>query len=163
MSDKPLQQLVNRLQEKEDRGVLYIRNCCSINELSLRKIHNFGPLPNDRVFENVVKYYRACKQNFIATTKQPDNCIMLRGRTIVIAKNFISSNGSKFIAGNKFLDKRDIFQYPMTSSIIHEFLARILSIEIECWSFDELYCKCVQLTASFPTSEIDFIVFPLLR
>ena len=97
------------------------------------------------------------------STKQPDNCLMLQDKTIVVARNFVVSNDVKMVVGNRYLQKADIYKYPLPSSILNEYHVRCLSPELEIFKLDDVYCKCVALPATFPIRDSDYYVSPLIH
>lgn len=151
-SDKPLQQVINRITE--------------IDNVELRKpsfnnnqprTHSSGPLPDECYDPQYIEHFF---QNFTLKIISPDNCCGLVDGSIIIVENFATSIDKKIrVVGRKFRNVCDFYKKPCPSSELGVFEVSELDSHLEIWHLNKVKLKYVKL----PISNKDFIVFPLLH
>jgi hypothetical protein len=160
-NDKPLQQLVKRLDE-EKRNSLPSEKRLENGSINFTNIHVNGPINLNA--EIVVRQFKRAEKIGVwqVTCEEPDNCIFLNDLSVVIIRNFVETDrNQRLVIGQKFLVQENHFDYPVPSSDIYEFKVSTLS-EIQAWNISDVMCKAVKLPSSFPHG-LEFVVFPLLR
>lgn len=160
-SDKPLEQLVKRLDENR-RNFQLPKEPINVRGIKFNKIHCNGPL-----LANIQGAQYKSAENvglWKVTCEPPDNCVMLTDLSIVIVHNLIKTPTNRCILiGKKFLVQNDFFDYPIASSAIHEYLVSNLSPNLEAWDSTLVKCKAVKLLSSPTIQNNSFVVFPLMR
>ena len=133
----PLQQIIRRLHEK---------NKLKPNEKSFqtmcKKMHDHGPLPGNTTTEQ--QFDQLHMQNFLLSTKTPDNAILVDSDTYVI-KNIIVLDNVPHCVCIKFRKQKSFFNYPFESSEIKIFLVSDLTEHLCLINIDDIDNKVVLL------------------
>lgn len=142
--DKQLQQLSNRLAEKNSLGTAKVPPAepmefpylCSVN----------GPLKLDGF--NITKYQR-------------DNCCLLQDGSVVVVNGFSRRNLDVHIIGRKFLTLGPLYpnNNPTESTLMDIYLAKNLSNQRE-WPAAAIACKALRLPFR---NNIEFAIFPIIH
>ena len=153
-SEKPLQQVVKRLIEIDN--VRFSSKAAKIPELVFRREHNDGPLfpgYSGKQYKNVT-----FKKNFLSSCS-PDSCVYLKDFSIVKIENILEIDQQAFIVGRKFVNKQDLYTYPLKSSHLHIFLVNGLS-RLNIWPLELFLYKANLLPISRSVDK--FASFPLI-
>jgi hypothetical protein len=135
---KPLQQVGNRLSEKDNRPML-LDNVISYN--CIKQEHLDGPVPPQYVgkqFRNLT--WGEC--NFICNSRADSYC-MIQNKTVIFIENILNIAGNIMLYGKAFKKYEDFYKKPCPSSNFNIFLVDELS---QCFCIipvKEIYCKCV--------------------
>lgn len=159
-NDKPLQQLVKRLNEEQNSKIHTSTKSNLVNgSFKFSKICLNGSLPNGchgqqfKVLDRVGSYRLTCNK--------PDNCCFLTNKSVVVLENFVKTGcGQSLAIGRQFIIQTNFYETPLPSSSIDEFLVSQLS-HIRSWNVSEILRKAVLL----PTTQTqdEFVAFPLQR
>lgn len=158
-NDKVLEQIVCRISEQ---------NFCTNDNQKLKivnsKLHNphfNGPLVNNL---NSRLDFQTCKQfnmvtfeNYTLKTDEPDNCCCLTDGTIIIIKNFVSSDKDIFVIGHKYKSLIDFYSEPCRSSKLGIYLVDNLG-NLQMWNLKQIAYKYLKLNY-----KNEYVVFPLLH
>lgn len=141
--NRPLQQVVKRLLEKEkaERGTLF-PSCEPFNVVFQNRRIGRGPLPQNLI---PARQYASAKlgDSIYLSTSHPENCIYLNDLSVVVIENFVELlDGCKKIVGRKFNTKIELYTYPVVSSYIEIFKVKD-PLSLDCWHMNEIYCKAV--------------------
>lgn len=150
--EKPLQQLVNRVQEQNmlnrTKGFITFPIC--------NKNHFNGPILN---YPNSCLQYMEIKFKYFSLgLSEANNCCSLDNGTIICVKNIIQSNNNQsFLIGEEFLIKENVYTQPCESSELGVYLVSHKS-SLKSWNANEILCKCFKI----PYGD-KFVVFPLVH
>jgi len=113
----PLQQVVNRLLEKQNGLREVMPNTrMSRNEPSLERVHNFGPVPPGY---NLSEQFKVCRTDlFLLSISEPDNYINI-GSDIGVVRNILKCGCDIFIVHENFKELSSFNAYPADSSIFN--------------------------------------------
>lgn len=133
--DKPLQQVINRYNEKYFIH-LNISNKDKLKKLLeekpiLKNQHNNGPLPENL---NGLEYYTLlCKTIKIKVQEEKNSYILTKNKDIVRCLNFcLRDDGTIIIIGQQFKFKSALYESPINSTILDIFVVQKLSKKIKC-------------------------------
>ncbi|XP_039306751.1 uncharacterized protein LOC120358099 [Solenopsis invicta] len=117
-SDKPLQQISNRVSELR-RNCVTVEIIDRINTYKLRRECYNGLLINDcrpPMYYCVQKYTKIQFQHFTITTKAPNNCCIMKDDSIVMVENICHRNNSIVIIGKLAKNGKSFFNSPAPST-----------------------------------------------
>lgn len=142
--DKPLQQVINRYNEK------YFINLNNgykgkIKQLLeekpvLKNQHTNGPLPEHL---NGIEYYTLLYKTIkIKIQDEKNSYILTKNKDIVKCLNFcLRDDGNIIIIGQKFKIKSAFYETPINSTILDIFVVQKLSDKIKCWTEHDIKKK----------------------
>lgn len=135
--DKPLQQVINRYNEKSSINL----NSCNSDKSKLEPVknpvlknqHTNGPLPE---YLNGLEYYTLLYKTITIKIKGDKNCYVLtKNKDIVKCVNFcLKDDGNLIIIGQQFKIKSSFYENPINSTILDIFVVQKLSKRINCWT-----------------------------
>ena len=138
----PLQQVINRIAEKEaNEQNLLNNNYCKFYPI-LKKPHFDGPLLNDQHYSQFRELYL---ETFCLKLTQSDSGAMIKNDVCAV-KNILSSDNNQIhVVYKVFKDKRDLFDYPTKSSElgIYKIPAGSIDNNLKSCSLDAIKCKYV--------------------
>ena len=140
--NQPLQQIVNRIKEKE---AVTLR-CNNINIFKYpytRKVHHDGPLCH---CSKGIQYKEIYFPNYCLKCTTGDNIFMRNDHSVCKLLNIINNGQTCILIHKIFTYKHDFFTYPIPSSMLHIFNIAELSDEIYSSPIEEIYCKCMVLS-----------------
>lgn len=140
----PLQQVVNRLIEKNSTSLISNNNVP--NYPYLKRQHSKGPL-----VDNIsgVQYRELYTKEFCLKLSKANNGIILNCKTVCRVENILSNdNGDIILIYKKYINKKDFFKYPILSSILDIYRVKNLSKNNYSESFQNVFCKCLILPFS---------------
>ena len=162
-NDKPLQQLVKRLDEKNRNSVPSNQETLEKDSVHFTLMHMNGPLPpiHARCIANQFKKAERVGKWKI-TIDEPDNCVFLKDLSVVVVINFVKTfDNRNVIIGQKFSVQQDVYEQPIRSSALNEYKVSHLS-NMQAWDINDVLYKAVKIPETFPHGN-SFIVFPLIR
>ena len=114
-SDKPLQQIVKRLNELMLNGLLFPEEDEDDAFITTAEEHCNGPMISDGR-----QFSKATFGHWQLTTKAPNNCVIMKDETIVVIKNFVRTNTELFMVGRSFDadDITDFFNVPFLQHLL---------------------------------------------
>jgi hypothetical protein len=126
-SNKPLEQLVKRVQEKNN--VLMIHRTPVPVDLSFINPHNDGPLLAATKNPQYCKI--KIKNLYTLTISRPDNCCTLHDGTVVVIENFAHSveDNRPVIIGRQFNTLENLFTQPRDSSDFEIYRAKDAGVQ----------------------------------
>ncbi|KAB0790543.1 hypothetical protein PPYR_05331 [Photinus pyralis] len=151
--DRPLQQIVNRIVE---------RNKCVLGSGNIRAEypvlkyeHSNGPLIAS-VF-GMKQFKKIYIKNFLLALDDSNNCCFMNDNSVVIIKNIVSLNNVVTVIGQKYLVLENLYNLPCESSKLNIF---VVSKEgpIKSWELPQVLHKFFKLTLNNKV-----VVFPLLH
>jgi len=135
--DKPLQQVINRYNEK------YFINLNNANKDKITQLlvekpvlknqHSNGPLPGHL---NGLQFYTLLYKTIkIKTQEEKNNYILTKNKDIVRCLNFcLRDDGIVIIIGQQFKIKLAFYESPINSTLLDIFVVQKLSKKIKCWT-----------------------------
>lgn len=154
--DRPLQKIVSRVTEletsikKQDNGV---------KRSIFPKWHFGGPLVPGIKLQNQFKELKF--NDCILNCFVPDSWVYLNDSSVVVISKFLRTDGNHFIIGKRFRKKKNLYDYPISSSALHIFCVSDLSDANESWSIDSIKWKAVKISLSTKSNDF-FAVSPFL-
>ena len=161
-NDRPLQQLIKRLSEKDKANLRRPQrdeNEPEDGHILFSERHYEGPVMqhiNGGQFKTA-----KCGGKWELKCKEPDNCVMLTDSRVIIVQNFVQFNDQKYVVGRVFLTQQDYYLRPVPSSVLYEFKVSNLSEIVHAWNVEDIMYKCVKLPVSLGNFE-SFATFPLM-
>ncbi|RZF46995.1 hypothetical protein LSTR_LSTR011858 [Laodelphax striatellus] len=155
-SEKPVQQFVRRLKEKE--SICQSEPRSPLKDMpTLKKKHEDGPLT---LYCQNPQYKEIVLDNFKLSTVEQDSCCGLKDKTIVKVKNFCynSKMCCMVVVGRTFSIVGDLYEKPTLSSNLGTYVVK-LNTTLKSWPVSEIERKYVQ----FPHGKDSFIVIPLIH
>lgn len=148
-NNKVLEQIVCRISEQNSCIFnIYEHQNLNNSEPKLQSPHINGPLVNDLNPEStnsVLNQFSTIIFNkFKLKTNEPENCCSLIDNTIVLIKNFISTNDGNFVIGHKYKSLTDFYSKPCKSSKFGIYLVDDLS-NLQAWNLKQIAYKCIKL------------------
>jgi len=144
--DKPLQQVINRYNEKFSANMINSNNFKTNNEQLILKpvlqhMHSNGPL-----LENVIgpQHYTLLYKNMkIKIQKEKDSFILTKNKEVVKCLNFCLRGEEVLILGCKFNIIKPFYEDPIDSRILYIYEVKNLSKTIQCWKIKDLEKKMI--------------------
>lgn len=81
---------------------------------------------------------------------------------VIIVENIIEFQKKILVLGQRFLKYEDVYDYPLRSSILHEFLVSDLSLELEVFPRHLVNCRAFRVPTTI-TEKGSFFVCYLLN
>lgn len=153
-SNQPLQQVINRISEKNFADVSTF--AANDHFPKLKKVHHNGPLMNMEGDQ----YKELHLREFCLKISLSDSFVMLNDRTICKVVNVISkSDGKVILVYCKYYRKENFFVYPIESAHMDIYKVSQLSKSFFNVSLKHMHCKCLV----FPISDSFSVSIPLLH
>ena len=156
---QPLQQVVRRICEKSQQGVLGCRanRLAKENKHNVRKEHMRGPVPGQYAMMNCVQFQQIEKNGWFLSVSKGDNCAKVNNAFFFV-RNVLCVDGveEEILVLQRFNRACDCFQYPYQSSRFDIVRCDQLSNELETAYISHVQDKLVAL----PYKE-SFVLFPL--
>ena len=150
--DRPLQQVVKRIIEKENNRQISLIN--DAPPFKLNGEHSNGPILSSC---QGTQFEELDLKNTHLTTCVPDNCVMFTDGSIVLIENFVH-NEKIFLIGRKYEYLDNLYDFPIESSIFDVWKVDGLSVQLNCWPLEQMKCKVFH----FPICGSDsFACFPI--
>jgi len=142
--DKPLQQVINRYNEK------YFINLNNSNKDKFKQLleekpllknqHTNGPLPENL---NGLEYYTLLYKTIkIKIQEEKNSYILTKNKDIVKCLNFcLRDDDNIIIVGQQFKIKSALYESPINSTILDIFVVQRLSKKNKCWTEHDLKKK----------------------
>ncbi|XP_026681515.1 uncharacterized protein LOC113468632 isoform X2 [Diaphorina citri] len=143
--NKPLEQIVNRTIE------LQINNNLFKDESNLYgpcKAHTKGPIClGVRSDTQYSKLKTVSCTLFVNRIKKSDSYIITKNLEIVQIENFVKTTTEELlIIGFRFQSVKDVFETPIKSSRLLEFVVDEINENLEVWKLSDLLAKCIVFT-----------------
>lgn len=154
-----LQQIVKRIMEFNKILVIRRKNSRSPNAKCFRDQHHSGPIYNlahCRQFKTLLY-----GPSYFSVKFSRDSCAFLDDGSIIVIENFAVEKGNEWVIGREYINKEDLYSYPIKSSKLEIFSVQELS-ELRCWPLEKIKKKGLKLPLD--TSDEDsfkYAVFPL--
>ena len=144
---KPLEQIVRRMREV-DAHHSRVKGSIVVNRLtSLSGYHHSGPLIYECRLADQFKKMQYCRW----TNKVPDNCVLISDRKILLIENILrNSNSEVFILAKQYRNYNNLFEYPLPSMAINEFVVSDLSHDLQIWPISCIINKCLRIPMKNP-------------
>ena len=157
-SEKPLEQIVLRKKEYDFLNVPVSQGKKKFNsEPFFSNEHDLGPSLN---ITNCLQFKKATFSEFSLSVSVPNNCCILKSKSIVILENFLVANDNKFIVGRKFNRSMDFYTQPCPSSDLGIYAVNLTDLgPLQAWSLNDIDNKCVRVS----WKDDIFIIFPLIH
>lgn len=155
-----LQQLFNRLSEKEQIKNKIHRHKGQLNEKMLLKIeHSNGPLLKE--FHDYRQYRQLQTDKHIIKLSTGNNCIITTDGLPVLVKNILEKSGAVILLCERLKNVGDAFDYPLSSSTLGICKVAIEITDLFSICSYQIAQKCVLLPLDIQRS--NFVVMPLLH
>lgn len=156
-SEKPLEQIVLRKIENDFSNVPVLLKSKIKSEPFYTNEHGLGPSLN---FTNYLQYKKVTFSEFSLSVSIPNNCCILKNKSIVIIKNILIGNDNKFIVGRKFNKTIDFYTQPCLSSDLGIYAVHSIDLgPLQTWNLADIDNKCIKVS----WKDDSFIVFPLIH
>jgi hypothetical protein len=153
--DKPLQQIIRRLVERERN--LLLPSAQEANQTCLKQKHSSGPVIGQ---DEVVQFhFLQYKSWTFRCNNTSDGWVMLSDNKLVKVLNFVQSPSGISIIGKRFTSPTNLFTIPIGSSSLGIYLTGSFSTTLQSWSIDLIKCKLLVLP--LPEKQNSFAIFPL--
>lgn len=154
--DKPLEQIIRRLEEREKN--LLLPTVQEANQTGLKQKHSKGPVIENS--EESLQFHLLQYKSWIFRNNNASDCfVMLSNKKLVKIFNFMHGPSGISIIGKQFLRPRNLFNSPIDSSSLGIHLVDTLSPRLQSWPIDLIECKLLVLPR--PDKQNSFAVFPL--
>ncbi len=122
---KPLEQIVRRMREIDANNARTNTgsplNTAENRFASLSDGHHSGPLIYQ--FGHADQFKTMQYGRWKITNKRPNNCVFTTDRKVVIIENILrTANSEIFILGKQYITYNNLFEYPLPSMMINEFV-----------------------------------------
>jgi hypothetical protein len=156
---KPLEQIVRRMREVDVHHTR-VKGSTVVNTLTfLSCYHNSGPLING--YRMVDQYEKMQYCRWTITIKVPDNCVFTYDRKVLLIENILqNSNSEVFILAKQYQNYQNLYEYPLPSMAINEFVVSDLSQDLQIWPISCIVNKCLRIPVKHPPDNT-FFVCPL--
>lgn len=155
---KPLEQVVNRIKERETAGTLYKLKHCS-KKIKFSKMHSNGILAAGSCGP---QFQIARFPRFVLRTSAGDNACIVSDSAAVLVANFAhDGRGNKLLLGRKLTVVGDLYTKPCASSNLGICIVKESDGPLLSWNLLEMKTKCVLLPLG--DSETEFALVPLLH
>lgn len=139
--DKPLQQVINRYNEKCYANITNsnMNNKQFIQKPILQHMHSNGPL-----LENITgpQYFTLLYKHLkIQIKKEKDSFILTKNNEVIKCLNFCQRGEEVLILGCIFKNTKPLYEDPIDSRILHIYEVKNLSKTIQCWKIIDLKKK----------------------
>lgn len=153
-SDRSLQQLNNRLSEKES-CLAPLASKTFKSAIDLKGKHFDGPLaPHCKN----PQYRSVMIKGFLCASKLGDSCFILKDGAVVIVENIATLDSQIVVIGRKHLHMRNAFTVPCLSSTVDIFLVTDTLSRTMSWPLSSFKVKAIRLPCSN-----NFLVLSLLH
>ncbi|XP_067668227.1 uncharacterized protein [Haliotis asinina] len=154
--NQPLQQVIRRFSEKQSVGHPQRRKTTRTENENLRCKHTDGPLL--RGMDAVTQYKEIQTPDIFISRSRGDNCVNINDEVCIIRNLILQSDNEKTVIYEKFIDKKDFFTYPLSSSNIGVYKVSQLSRHLEITLLRNVKNKYVLLP-----KDNEYIALPLLH
>jgi len=143
-NEKPLQQIVNRYEEKLKNKKVEEINCSKSDQNKLNVLHNNGPILNDINNQHQYKSLQIGSSAVINISNKADCFVMTKNSEIIKVVNIIhsSSTNKTQILGHRFNNKEPLYLKPLKSSILDIYSVGNLS-SLKCWDVSDIHKKMI--------------------
>lgn len=163
-SGKPLQQIVRRLDEidKAKSNLEIAANSSTDNrKFTLVDTHFSGPiLPQ---FTMATQYKTLQFKNTVLNITKSENCVLLADTNdVFVIENFAKLHEQIYLIGRRYLKRENMYDYPLPSSMINEYLVSNLSTTLESFPLTAISCKAFRIPTTIPSNG-NYFVCPLVN
>lgn len=143
-NEKPLQQIVNRYEEKLKNKKVEEINRSKSDQNKLNVLHNNGPILNDINNQHQYKSLQIGSSAVINISNKADCFVMTKNSEIIKVVNIIhsSSTNKTQILGHRFNNKEPLYLKPLKSSILDIYSVGNLS-SLKCWDVSDIHKKMI--------------------
>ena len=156
----PLQQLTNRLLEKQQFGKKAMHSPSDSDAVLFKKEHCFGPVPRDLVDVSVRQYEQLHYKGMFIAVSCGDNCVSLADGKPCLVRNIFAHNNQSLLVVEHFSDYHSFFDNPLPSVHLNVYKTSHPCGAYRTVSIAEIACKCVCMPL---TNAGTFVIFPLLH
>lgn len=102
-------------------------------------------------------------KSFLSISSNAENCVFLNeNNDVFLIENILKVDDCVYLIGRKFQKKENMYSYPLSSSLIHEFMVSELSSNLECIPICVVKCKAFRIPLTIPCGQ-SFFVSPLIN
>lgn len=141
-SDKPLQQIVKRLNELMLNGLLFPQEDEDDAFITTAQEHCDGPTIGEGQ-----QFAKANFGHWQLTTKAPNNYVIMKDETIVLIKNFVRTSTGLFMVGQSFDpdDIIDFFNVPLPSTSLGIYDVDNIFPHLSLFPMTDMKKKCIKI------------------
>lgn len=140
--EKPLQQIVNRYEEKLKNEIVEKLNSNKNKQIILSVLHNDGPILMNIISPQYKKLHFG--SIMLNISNEVDCYVMTKNREIIKVINIAHTVLNKtVILGYSFMDKQSFYLKPLNSSILDIYIVNQLQTTVNCWNVSDIYKKMI--------------------